>query len=213
MAKFGNGKKKFNYYDAFERQAEIAVKEAELLLEVVEKFDKAEGVQVYLPRAHALENEGDEICHGIYDAILPDFVTPIDREDIVALANNLDELIDVIEEIIQAFYIYDVHFMHNDVKPIATLLHRACCALKDAMGVFHKCKKSDKFRSLVILVNELEDEVDELYLKAIRKLYTVDRDNPMRAAVWTNIFDSMETCADQCERIANMMGSIMLKNG
>lgn len=207
------GKKKFNYYDAFEKQSEIALKEAQLLLEIVENFSKAEDIEKYLPRAHALENEGDVVCHKIFDAILPDFVTPIDREDIISLANNMDMLIDKIEELIQRFYMYDIHFMHNDAKPFARMIVKSCEALCAAMADFRNCNKSKKFKQLVIQVNDIENDADKLHVRAVRKLYTIDRENPMRVFVWTSLFNMMEDCADLCESIADRMNSIMLKNG
>ena len=209
--KMKSGKKKFNYFDAFERQTEIASKEARLLLEVVENFSKAEDIEAYLPRAHALENEGDIVCHKIFDAILPDFVTPIDREDIIALTNSLDALIDKIEEVMQRFYMYDIHFMHRDAKPFAKMIVKSCDALCAAMADFRNCKKSKKFKQLIIEVNDIEDDADAFYMKAVRKLYTVDHENPMRVTVWTSLFDMMEDCVDICESIADKMNSIMLK--
>ncbi len=210
--KIKSGKKKFNYFDAFEHQSEIAAKEARVLLEVIEGFSKAEDIERYLPRVHALENEGDVVCHEIFDAIFLDFVTPIDREDIMALTNSLDTLIDKIEEVIQRFYMYDIHFMHKDAKPFAKMIVKSCDALCAAMADFRNCKKSKKFKQLVIEVNDIENEADVFYMKAVRKLYTIDHENPMRAMIWTSLFDMMEDCVDICESIADKMNSIMLKN-
>lgn len=213
MAKFSKKSKKYNYYDAFERQSEIAVEEAKLLMEVIESFTTAEDIKKYLPRAHELENKGDKVCHATFDAILPDFITPIDREDIVAMTNSLDEIIDRIEEVIQKFYIYDVHFMHRNAKPFGEMIVKSCEALCEAMADFRNCKKSKNFKSLIIQVNDIEDEADELYIKVIRNLYTHDRDNAVRVAVWDSIFNAMEDVIDKCEHTADLMNSIMLKNG
>lgn len=204
-------KRKFDYYDAFESQAAIAVKEAKLLKEVVGEFTSASALEEPLARAHALEREGDSVCYHIVEALLPDFVTPIDREDIINLAQSLDEVTDMIEEIMQRFYLYDIHFMHDEAKPFARLLVRATEALSEAMVDFRNCKKSTKFQALIAQVNDLEDEADQLYVKIIRDLYTVERDNPVRVMVWNNIFELMEDCADQCEAVANMMGTVMVK--
>lgn len=111
-------KKKFDYYDAFESQAALAVKEAKLLKEIVDSFESVEQVESRLERAHALEREADEVCHGIFESLITDFVTPIDREDVIGIAENLDEVIDLTEEIIQRFYMYDIHFMHEDAKSL-----------------------------------------------------------------------------------------------
>lgn len=204
-------KRKFDYYDAFENQAAIAVKEAKLLKEVVGEFKSAGELEEYLTRAHALEREGDAVCYSVFEALLPDFVTPIDREDIINLAQSLDEVTDVIEEIMQHFYMYDIHFMHDEAKAFAKLIVRSTEALSDAMVDFRNCKKSTKFQTLIAQVNDLEDEADQLYMRIIRELYTDERENPVRVMVWSNLFDLMEDCADQCEAVANMMSMIMVK--
>lgn len=133
-------KKKFDYYDAFEAQAEIAVKEAKLLKEIVDEFESVEQVEKRLGRAHALEREADEVCHSIFESLITDFVTPIDREDVIGIAENLDEVIDLTEEIIQRFYMYDIHFMHDDAKKFVKLIVRSCEALSNAMADFRNCK-------------------------------------------------------------------------
>lgn len=204
-------KRKFDYYDAFENQMEIAVKEAKLLKDVVVNFKTAEDIEKCLSRAHALEREGDGVCHSVFEALMPDFVTPIDREDIIDLTECLDEVTDKIEEIMQLFYIYDIHFMHEEAKPFAKLIVRACEALAEAMEDFRNCKKSSKFKSLIVQVNDIEDEADQLYMKLIRELYTVERENTMRVMVWTNIFEAMEDCVDQCEIVSNKMNMVMVK--
>lgn len=203
--------RRFDYYDAFEAQAKVAIKEAKLLKHIVDEFESADALEQSLTRAHSLEREGDEVCHGVFEALLPDFVTPIDREDIIAMTESLDEVVDKIEEIIQHFYMYDIHFMHEQVKPFVKLIVHACELLHEAMGVFRNCKKSSKFMTLVVRVNDIEDEADALYAQVIRELYTAERENPMRVMVWTKIFDSMEEVVDQCELVANKMNMVMVK--
>lgn len=209
-------KKKFDYYDAFDSQAAIAVKEAKLLKEIVDSFQsvddiKESQIEARLERAHALEREGDELCHRVSEVLITDFVTPIDREDIITITESLDEVIDRTEEIIQRFYMYDIHFMHDGAKKFVKLIVRSCEALSNAMADFRNCKKSSKFKSLIYQVNELEDEADALYMKLIRELYTEEREHPMRVMVWTRLFDAMEDCVDQCELVANKMNMVMVK--
>ena len=79
------------------------------------------------------------------------------------------------------------------------------------MADFRNCKKSDKFKSLIYQVNELEDEADELYIKLIRQLYTEEHAHTMRVIVWTRLLDAMEDCVDQCEVVANKMNMVMVK--
>lgn len=204
---------KFNYFDAFATQAELVVKEAELLMLVVENFDRAEKLQEYLPEAHRIENEADDVHHSIHAALLPDFVPPLDREDITLLASSLDEAVDLIEELILSFYMYDVRFMHSDAVELAKILQSACIALVDAVKEFPRARKSNPFQAGVIKVNDLEEEADRLYLESMRRLFTEESDHFTRVMVWSSIFDLFENCIDQCETIADCMSAIVLKNG
>lgn len=204
---------KFNYFDAFAAQADLAVKETQLLMSVIENFERAEDLQECLPEAHQIENDADDVHHSILDALLPDFVPPLDREDITALASALDEVVDLIEELILSFYMYDVHFMHSDAIEFAKILHRSSVALAGAVKEFPRARKSETFRAGVVEVNDLEEEADRLYLEAVRRLFTEDSEHFMRVMVWSSIFDLFEDCIDQCETIADQMTAIVLKNG
>ena len=111
---------KFDYFDAFEKQTEVAVQEAELLIEAIESFTEAEHLKEVMERAHELEHKGDEINHAIFKTVATDFITPIEREDIINMSQYLDNIIDYIEDVMQRFYMYDVHFIHHDALEFAS---------------------------------------------------------------------------------------------
>lgn len=206
------GKGKLDYYEAFMKQAELAHKEAELLVEVAENFTSAQEIADYLPRAHEIENSADDLNHSVMQAIDVDFVPPFDRVDIIELTNALDDIVDGIEEVIQRLYVFDVHFMHRDVLPLAKLLVKATGKLVDSMRGFEDFKKFGHFVDEMNKVNEVEEEVDAAYMQIMRRLYTEDNDNPLRVIVWTDIFDRIEDCADRIDETAVIMGNIILKN-
>ena len=203
---------KFDYFDAFEKQTEVAVQEAELLIEANESFTEAEHLKEVMERAHELEHKGDEINHAIFKTVATDFITPIEREDIINMSQYLDNIIDYIEDVMQRFYMYDVHFMHDDALEFARLIKKSCVALDKAMDDFRNFKKSKKFKELIIDVNSYEEEADQLLIKVIRDLHTKDCDKPMRVLVWSQIFNRMEKCSDACEHAADSMSTILLKN-
>ena len=204
--------KRFDYFDAFERQISLAVKQSELLIEIIDTFTSAEALKDFVPRVQEIEHKGDSICHDMYTAIATDFITPIEREDIIALTMNLDDVIDYIEDVVQRFYMYDVHFMHDGAREFARIINESCRALEAAMGDFRNFKKSKTFKQTLINVNSLEEEADSCYMKVIRALHTEDRDNPLRVHVWTLVFERMEKVTDACEHVADTMRTIMLKN-
>ncbi len=207
------GKKhRFDYFDAFKRLSELAIEESDLLIEVIENFGTAEEIRDVMEKAHRIEHSGDEQNHLIFQTVATDFITPIEREDIIELTQHLDDIIDYIEDVIQRFYMYDVHFMHDDALEFARIIKKSCLALDKAMDDFRNFKKSEKFKELIIDVNSYEEEADQLLIKVIRDLHTTDRDKPMRVLVWSQIFNRMEKCSDACEHAADTMSTILLKN-
>ena len=192
------GKKhKFDDFDAFERHSKLAFAESQLLVETIEQFT---------------EHEGDTVNHEIFKTVATDFITPIDREDIIELCQALDDIVDDIEDVMQHFYMYDIHFMHDQAIKFAKLILGSCEALDNAMCDFRNFKKSKTFKHLIVKVHDLEEQADQLYIQVIRQLHIEDRENPMRVYVWANLFDSMEACCDACEKAADVMSTIMLKN-
>lgn len=205
-------KTKFDYFEAFEKQVDIASEEAELLIEAIENFTTAEDLRSVLERAHAIEHRGDQVHHEILTAVSVDFITPMEPEDIIELTQDLDDVTDKIEGVIQRFYMFDVHFMHERAITFAQIIQKSLNALRKSMSSFRQFKKVKKIRAMVEDVNQLEEKADDLYVETIRHLYTVDAENAIRVEVWSRLFDRMEETCDSCKTVADTMSSIMLKN-
>lgn len=208
----GKKAKKFDYFDAFERQVELAVKEAKLLINTIEEFSPETDLEKILEKAHAIEHEGDDVCHATFTAVATDFITPIEREDIVMLSQHLDDILDYIEDVMQRFYMYDIDSIHENTLEFAHIIVKSCDALCNAMEDFRNFKKSKNFKQRLIEVNKLENEADAFYMTVTRDMHQKDRDDPLRVLEWTQIFSCMERCTDACEHAADSMRTIMLKN-
>lgn len=204
--------KKFDYFDAFQQQLDIAAEEADLLIEAITEFTDAESLKPVMERAHEVEHRGDEVNHDIFSSVAKDFITPIEREDILELASDLDDVTDKIEGTIQRFYMLDVHHMDPQALEFAEIIRKSLKALNKSMGHFREFKKAKKVMNMADDVNQLEEQADALYIKAIRTLYTEDRENPMKVAVWTRLFGRLEETCDACQTVADTMATIMLKN-
>lgn len=205
-------KRKFDYFDAFEKQAKLAVCEADLLIELIENFTGPENLKDMMERAHKIEHEGDEVSHSIFDTVTTDFITPIEREDILNMAQFLDSIIDYVEDIVQRFYMYNVHSVHHDAIDFAHLIKKSCEAIDAATEDFRNFKKSKKVKQLIVDINTYEEEADQLYIRILRELHTNNCKDPMHVIVWSHIFDRMEYCCDACEHVADVMNTVLLKN-
>ena len=205
-------KHKFDYFGAFEQHSKLAVAESALLVETIEQFTEASALEENTQKAHEIEHEGDTINHKIFKTVATDFITPIDREDIIEMCQALDDIVDDIEDVMLRFYMYDIHFMHDQAIEFAKLIQGSCEALDKAMCDFRNFKKSKNFKQLVIQVSDNEEEADALYVEVIRNLHVNHADEPMHVLKWSRLYAFMESCCDACEHTADLMSTILLKN-
>ena len=205
-------KHKYDYFHAYEELSDLAVQEASVLIRAMEDFTDASALRAVLDEAHELEHGGDMINHDIYKHVGGDFMPPLDREDIVALAQALDTILDEIEDVLQYLYMFDVHEIPEDAKRFATLIRKSCKAVDAAMEDFRNFKKSKSFKQLVIDVSNYEEEADALYVEVIRNLHVNHADDPMHVMKWSRLYAFMESCCDACEHTADLMSTILLKN-
>ena len=70
------------------------IEEADLLIEALENFTKADDLEPYMERAHQIEHRGDAVNHAILENVATDFITPVDREDIIEMCQALDDIVD-----------------------------------------------------------------------------------------------------------------------
>lgn len=205
-------KKKFDYFKSYEKQAQIAVAEAKLLIKACEDFTSADELTDKMTEMHTLENKADDINHEIYHSAAVDFMPPFDREDVVELAHALDNVVDYIDDVLGHMYVYAIKFMPADALEFVKLILKSCEALDDMMGEFHDFKKSKKFKESIVRINSYEEEADRLYQRVMHRLHTENSDDVLRVLVWSRLYEHMEKCCDATEHASNIISTIMIKN-
>ena len=156
-------KHKFDYFEAFCAQADIARRESQALLDVVENFKAdSDWLRSRMEDIHAIENEGDDVAHEIMEHLATEFLPPIDREDVTELTMLLDDVTDELEEVVQHIYMYDFKELHPAVLPTARVIDAAVGALCEATKAFNEFKKPKKLEKLLVAVHDRESEGDEL---------------------------------------------------
>ncbi len=205
-------KQNFNYFEAFEKLSDYACQEANLLIEAFDKFSTQGDFKKLADEAHEIEHSGDIVNHEIFQNIAVEFITPIEREDIISLAQNLDSVIDFIEDVFQCLYMYNVHEIDESAKDFAVIIKESCASLNTVMKQFSNYKKSKNIHEGIVAVNDFEEEGDKLYLKAMHNMFATKRDDPTYLLIWNNIFSKLEKCCDSCEHVADLVGTVLLKN-
>ena len=198
------------YFENYEECASLAKKAATYLVECLENYD-ADSIENRLREMHKYEHSADIKKHEMNEMLARAFVTPVDREDLDMMSQQLDTVLDLIEEVLQKLYIYNIRTIEPAAIEYAKQLVKACDLLGSIMGEFENFKKSDKLHSLIIACNDVEEECDKLYLATMRDL-TKRSDDVLVTLSWYKIFDCFEACADACEHVSECVGSIVMKN-
>jgi predicted phosphate transport protein (TIGR00153 family) len=193
------------FFDMFEEAARNVVRGADLLDQMLAHFpDRAD-----LARDIVIcEQEGDRITHDIHHRLNSTFVTPIDREDILELTSDMDDIIDLIDEVADYLGLYKIEAPMEQSQRMAHILLQATRQIESAMPRLRSFQDMSHF---TVEVNRLENDGDRMSRNAIASLFDNGID-PMVVIRWKDIFERLEEAIDACEHVANTLEGIVIKN-
>ncbi|HOQ01093.1 MAG TPA: DUF47 family protein [Acetivibrio clariflavus] len=203
-------KKDEYYYDTFVELVEYSCKAADLLNQIVNNF-KADQLMNKVKEMHEIEHAADEARHVMTKRLMKEFITPIEREDILGLANSIDNLTDAIEDVVLRMYMFNITNIRPYAVKMTSVIVKCCNSLKLALTEFHNFRKSKTLHELIVDVNKLEEDGDKLYSEAIRDLY-VNCNDFKEVSAWQSTFHFLEKCCDACEDVSNAIEEIVMKN-
>ena len=198
------------YFENLEQAAEASYKAAKYLVTCLSDYHP-ENIQHMLETMHEFEHAGDTKKHEMSSALARAFVTPIDREDLELISQNIDEVTDRIEEVLQRFYVDRIKKVTPFAVEFAKKIVECCALMNNMLNEFVNFKKSVKLHEMVVELNRLEEECDELYLQASLELLDQFRD-VLQIYFWREIYDKMEKCADACEHVGDCVSMVVMKN-
>ena len=203
-------KKDFDYFDYFCTCADLICEAAAYLNQSMIEFSHSsffEKVNVM----HDIENKADSEKHVMTQQLLHEFIPPIEREDIIALAQQLDNVVDDIEDTMRRVYMFDVKEIRPEALKFTDLIVRCGESLKEVLQEFRNFKNSKSIRDMIVKVNTLESEGDVLHAECFHALFSSNVDT-RTLLVWTNILEDFEMCLDACEDAVDIIESVIMKN-
>jgi len=203
-------KKEFNYFDGFTNLGNYALQCAEMLDSTLRTFNSIHMTEkIY--EIHNIEHAADIAKHDMMNCLLKEFLPPIDREDIMSLSQKIDTVTDNVEDVLIRLDIFNVKVLRPEITKFSELLITCIKCMNEALAEFKHYKKSTKLQGLIIELNRLEEDGDELYTNAVRKLYKTSKD-PIELMIWTDILTRLERCFDACEYVADDVEKTVMKN-
>jgi predicted phosphate transport protein (TIGR00153 family) len=197
--------KEREFFDLFEEASANIVRAADLLDQMLRGYPENAG----LARDILIcEQEGDRITHDIIQLLNQRFVTPIDRDDIYALASGLDDVVDWAEEAADYLGLYRIEAPMEEAQRLAHILLQASRQVADAMPRLRGFKDISHY---TVEINRLENDGDRVVREAMAALFDNGID-PMVVIRWKDIYERLESAIDATEQVANILEGIVIKN-
>ncbi len=190
------------FFELFRRQGQLV---SETLTELSKSL--LEGRSRH-PRLRDLEHRCDNIAADIYNLTNRTFTTPMDRSDILLLAQSLDNVVDLAEEVADKIELYKIDEMTNSARDIGECLAKAGIELSKAV---EKLERPNGISPLLQEVHRLENEGDRITREALRRLFTSNGLSSSELIKWKDVYDLLEATMDECESVAEIVETITIK--
>ncbi|MBF0558478.1 MAG: DUF47 domain-containing protein [Nitrospirae bacterium] len=199
--------KKVDFFELFDRAALNVTRGATILVDLMEHFDKAGDLAKQL---YEVEQEGDMLTHDIMKKLNKTFITPIDREDLYALASRLDDVIDLIWAAVDRMTVFKIK---DSTKEAISMSKDLLTTAEVIQKTFEKLKEKNyaHVQEYCIEINRLENRIDRDFRDALGRLFEEVTD-PILIIKWKEIYEHLEDASDRCEDVANILEGIVLKN-
>ncbi len=197
--------KEVRFYDYFEQQSDNILKAAALLNDLARNFSDARA-KTHLIKE--VEHAGDLITHEIVRKLNTTFITPLDREDIHALATRLDDVLDYIEAAAERLVVYRIKEPTSACRAFAEVIVKTAEAMDRAIRCLRNMDPG--FHEHAVEVNRLENTADNLLRDSLAALFD-EQGDPIEVIKWKEIYETMEIVTDRCEDVANVIEGIILK--
>src|SRR5512143_1134521 len=119
-----------DFFALFKKQAALVRQSCGQLHEMMARFDRIE------ERAKSLkdiEHEADIVAHQLFERLNRTFITPLERDDIHALASGLDDVIDSVEAIASRILLFKITKMTPQAMQLTRILEASGTQIEQAV--------------------------------------------------------------------------------
>lgn len=197
--------KQNKFFDILIELSEAVLDAAKMLDEMM---DKHENFAAYSSKIHFIENRCDDLTHQVISDLNDTFITPIDREDIFALVNSMDDIVDTIDTIASRLNMYKLKSPLQFGPQLTDILLIQTEVLNDVVKNIQNPKQTtDK----IVQVKTLETEGDIVFKDALLNLFEDEKDI-VELIKKKEILEIIERAVDKCQNAATVIEGILIKN-
>ena len=196
------------FFDLFIQHGELCVKGGKELVSLMTNFDDLEH------RVHAIETiekQADKVTHATLEMLHKTLITPLDRDDIHQLITRMDDILDLMEDVGQTIWLYDIKQITPEAKRLAELCQTCCEKVLASVSLLHNMNNAREILNICAEIDRLESDADHVMRAAMSKLFREEPDvrNLIKLKA---IYEILETVTDRCEDVANIVEGIIVEN-
>ncbi len=210
MARFQLLPAETRFYDWFEKASANLLATAHLLFDLLDHYERIESKLRALSDA---ERQGDFIVHEIHDLLIKTLITPLDQEETRALSQSVDDVVDLIEKAAILMALYKIEAPREEARQIAGILVSCAEQINAAMPMLRDKKQFPALQERLLEIHRLENEADSLGQSALEQLVAHSRNDWFEFMRWKEVYTCLERAANGCEDIADVLQTVMVKNG
>lgn len=174
------------------------------------KLKNVSDLKIFSETMKDYETKGDSFVHEVIKELNNAFITPIEREDILALAMSLDDVIDGIEHCAALFEMYSITQADDFMLKFVDAIKHCADEIEKSVELLSN-KKLQQIREHAIKIKDYESKCDGVLRQSIKHLFSVEKD-PVRIIQFKEIYENLEEIADSCQSVANTLETIIMKN-
>lgn len=196
------------FFELFNEHADEIVKGSHELLALMTAGDDIER------RAYAIESiekRADKVTQQTIELLHKTFITPLDRDEIHQLITRMDDILDLMEDVSQSIFLYDVKVVTGEARKLAEICVACGEKVKTAVGMLSNMDNAKAILAACDEIDRLESEADHVMRSAMAKLFRDEADT--RTVIKLKaIYELLEGVTDRCEDVANIIEGIVLEN-
>lgn len=193
------------FFPLFDQAAENLADGARLLRDLIDQF---EDVHAKHARINDCERRGDELTRSILQRLDQSFVAPFDREDIHALTEQIDDVVDDIQAVSELLVLHDVDEPLPEVRELTDVLVKTADA---NVTLVHKLSRLKGLDDDLDAIDRLESEADRIYRRSVAHMFSGDF-NAFDVLRWKDIIESIESSVNGLENVSDIIRGIALKH-
>ncbi len=195
----------FTYFNEHAEQIVLGAEQLTALMRAVGELDERKR------NIENIEHRADKVTQQTMQLLHHTFITPMDRDDIHQLITRMDDILDLMEDVSQCMFLYDIREVTDAAVELADLCLTSAQKVKSAVSELNNLKNSKHILELCNEIDRLEGDSDRVMRSAMAKLFREETD-AMQVLKMKEIYQLLESVTDRCQDVANIIEGIVIEN-